>query len=121
MANDFDFTDQVRGLKVPTMFACADADMFPPSHAVEVFALLDGGQRDGGWQGEGRPAGGHALAIIPGETHYSVFASPVLAAAGHRLPGRAVTGLGRHGSRGRPPTADAIAGREVVAFHGGRE
>ena len=81
MANDFDFTDQVRGLKVPTMFACADADMFPPSHAVEVFALLDGGQRDGGWQGEGRPAGGHALAIIPGETHYSVFASPVLAAA----------------------------------------
>ena len=81
MANDFDLTDQVRGLKVPTMFACADADMFPPSHAVEVFALLDGGQRDGGWQGEGRPAGGHALAIIPGETHYSVFASPVLAAA----------------------------------------
>ena len=81
MAKDFDFTDAVRGLKVPTLFACADADMFPPSHAVEVFALLDGGQRDGGWMGEGRPAGGHALAVIPGVTHYNVCTSPVLAAA----------------------------------------
>lgn len=31
--------------------------------------------------GEGRPEGGHALAIIPGTTHYNVFMSPVLAAA----------------------------------------
>ena len=81
MANDFDFSEEVRGLQVPTLFACADADMFPPSHAVEVFELLGGGQRDGGWMGEGRPAGGHALAIIPGVTHYNIFASPVLAAA----------------------------------------
>ena len=81
MAQDFDFTDQVRGLRVPTLFACADADMFPPSHAVEVFALLDGGQRDGGWMGEGRPTGGHALAILPGVTHYSIFESPLMAEA----------------------------------------
>jgi pimeloyl-ACP methyl ester carboxylesterase len=81
MAGDFDFSEQVRGLQMPTLFACADADMFPPSHAVEVFEMLGGGQRDGGWMGEGRPAGGHALAIIPGVTHYNIFASPVLAAA----------------------------------------
>ena len=81
MAKDFDFSDEVRELKVPTMFACADADMFPPSHAVEVFELLGGGQRDGGWMGEGRPAGGHALAIVPGVTHYNVCTSPALAAA----------------------------------------
>ena len=81
MAKDFDFTEAVRGLNVPTLIAAGDADMAPPSHYVEFFALLDGGQRDGGWMGEGRPKGGHALAIIPGETHYSVFASPVLAAA----------------------------------------
>jgi hypothetical protein len=31
--------------------------------------------------GEGRPKGGHALAIIPGATHYDVATSPVLAAA----------------------------------------
>jgi len=81
MSKDYDFSDEVRDLKVPTLFACADADMFPPSHAVEVFELLGGGQRDGGWMGEGRPAGGHALAILPGLTHYTIFASPVLAAA----------------------------------------
>jgi pimeloyl-ACP methyl ester carboxylesterase len=81
MAKDFDFSDEVRGLKVPTLFACADADMFPPSHAVEVFEMLGGGQRDGGWMSEGRPAGGHQLAIIPGATHYNIDQSPVLAAA----------------------------------------
>ena len=81
MAKDFDFSEEVRGLKVPTLIASADADMFPPSHSVEMFELLGGGQRDGGWMGEGRPDGGHALAIIPGPTHYNVFQSPVLAAA----------------------------------------
>jgi pimeloyl-ACP methyl ester carboxylesterase len=81
MSKDFDFTDAARGLQVPTLFACADADMFPPSHAVEIFELLGGGQRDGGWQGEGRPTGGHALAILPGVTHYNIFTSPVLVAA----------------------------------------
>jgi pimeloyl-ACP methyl ester carboxylesterase len=81
MSKDFDFSDLVRGLKVPTLIACADADMAPPSHYVEIFELLGGGQRDGGWMGEGRPTGGHALAIIPNATHYSVFASPVLVAA----------------------------------------
>jgi len=81
MARDFDFGDEVRGLKVPMLFVAADADMFPPSHAVEVFGLLGGGERDGGWQGESRPAGGHALANIPGMTHYNICTSPVLAAA----------------------------------------
>ena len=80
MAQDFDFTEEVRGLQVPTLVAAADADMAPPSHYVEVFGLLDGGQRDGGWMGEGRPKGGHALAIIPGTTHYDVGESPLFAA-----------------------------------------
>jgi pimeloyl-ACP methyl ester carboxylesterase len=81
MADDFDFSDEVRQLAVPTMIACADADMAPPSHYVEVFGLLDGGKRDGGWMGEGRPKGGHALAILPGLTHYSIGSSPLLAEA----------------------------------------
>jgi pimeloyl-ACP methyl ester carboxylesterase len=80
MGKDFDYTEQVRGLQVPTMIVAADADMAPPSHAVEVFQLLDGGLRDGGWMGEGRPKGGHALAILPGLTHYNIFSSPLLAA-----------------------------------------
>jgi pimeloyl-ACP methyl ester carboxylesterase len=80
MAKDFDFSDEVRGLKVPTLIVAADADMAPPSHYVEVFGLLDGGKRDGGWMSEGRPAGGHALAILPGLTHYNIGTSPLLAA-----------------------------------------
>jgi pimeloyl-ACP methyl ester carboxylesterase len=80
MAVEFDFTEEVRGLQVPMLVMCADADMAPPSHFVEVFGLLDGGRRDGGWMGEGRPKGGHALAVIPGTTHYDVLLSPLFAA-----------------------------------------
>jgi pimeloyl-ACP methyl ester carboxylesterase len=81
MSKDFDFSEEVRGLQVPTLIVAADADMAPPSHYVEVFKLLDGGLRDGGWMGEGRPKGGHALAILPGLTHYNIFSSPLFAAA----------------------------------------
>ena len=95
MAQDFDFTDEVRGLQVPTLVVAADADMAPPSHYVEVFELLDGGLRDGGWMGEGRPAGGHALAILPGLTHYNLFASPLFAQADARVPGPGVGGRRR--------------------------
>ena len=80
MKKPFDFSEEVRGLKVPTMFVAADADMAPPSHYVEAFKLLDGGLRDGGWMGEGRPKGGHALAILPGLTHYNLGMSPLFAA-----------------------------------------
>ena len=79
MAQPFDFMEQLRGIQVPTMLAAADADMAPPSHLVEAFKLLDGGLRDGGWMGEGRPKGGHALAILPGLQHYNVFMSPLTA------------------------------------------
>ena len=85
MAKDFDFSEEIRSLQVPTMFAAADADMAPPSHYVEIFKLLDGNQRDGGWMGEGRPRGGHALAILPGLTHYDIGASPLLALAIERF------------------------------------
>jgi pimeloyl-ACP methyl ester carboxylesterase len=81
MSKDFDFTEEVRGLQVPTMIVAADGDMAPPSHYVEVFKLLGGGLRDGGWTGEGRPEGGHAFAILPGLTHYNIFSSPLFAAA----------------------------------------
>ena len=81
MANDFDLSEEVRGLQVPTLIVAGDADMAPPSHYVEAFKLLDGGLRDGGWMGEGRPKGGHALAILPGLTHYDLVDSPLFPAA----------------------------------------
>jgi pimeloyl-ACP methyl ester carboxylesterase len=80
MKEDYDHTEVVRALQVPTLLVHADADMAPPSHAVEMFKLLDGGLRDGGWMGENRPKGGHALAILPGLTHYNVGGSPLFAA-----------------------------------------
>jgi pimeloyl-ACP methyl ester carboxylesterase len=80
MAKDFDLSEAVRALQVPTLIVAADADMAPPFHYVEAFKLLDGGLRDGGWMGEGRPKGGHALAILPGLTHYNLGASPLFAA-----------------------------------------
>ena len=81
MSKDFDFSEELRTIRVPTMIVCADADMAPPSHYVEAFKLLDGGLRDGGWAGEGRPNGGHALAILPLTTHYNLAVSPLFATA----------------------------------------
>jgi pimeloyl-ACP methyl ester carboxylesterase len=79
MAKPFDLAEDVKSLQVPTMFVAADADMAPVSHYAEIFGLLDGGKRDGGWMGEGRPKGGHALAILPGLTHYNIAISPLFA------------------------------------------
>src|SRR5258708_23964849 len=81
MSKDFDFTEEVRGLQVPTLVVAADADIAPPSHYVEEFNLLDGGLRDGGSMGAERPKRGHALAILPGLTHYNIFSSPLFASA----------------------------------------
>ena len=80
MSKDFDFSTEMSSLQVPTLLVCADADMAPPSHYVEAFKLLDGGLRDGGWEGEGRPKGGHALAVLPGLTHYNLAVSPLFPA-----------------------------------------
>src|SRR6266496_1169599 len=55
MAKDYDYSEQVRGITAPTLVVAGDADIFPPAHAVELFGLLGGGQRDGGWDGAGRP------------------------------------------------------------------
>jgi pimeloyl-ACP methyl ester carboxylesterase len=79
MKKDFDFSKEVAKITVPTMIVAADADLFPPAHAVEVFGLLGGGQRDGGWDGSGRPKG--RLAILPGLTHYTIGSAPALSAA----------------------------------------
>jgi pimeloyl-ACP methyl ester carboxylesterase len=80
MKKDFNFPpEQIRAIKAVTLIVAGDADIFPPSHAVEVFGLLGGGKRDGGWDGSGRPAS--RLAILPGLTHYTIFNAPALAEA----------------------------------------
>jgi len=78
MKVDFDLSDQIKGIKARTLIVAGDADIFPPAHAVEMFSLLGGGQRDAGWDGSGRPRS--RLAILPGVTHYSMGSEPAMAA-----------------------------------------
>jgi len=78
MKVDFDLSEQIKGIKARTLIVAGDADIFPPAHAVEMFALLGGGQRDAGWDGSGRPKS--RLAILPGVTHYSMGSEPAMAA-----------------------------------------
>jgi len=76
---DHDWTQDVAGIEARTMLVYADADSVRPDHIVELYALLGGGRRDAGWDGSARPAA--RLAILPGTTHYDVYASPLLAPA----------------------------------------
>ena len=78
MAEDFDFSTDIARIEATTLVVAGDADIFPPAHAVELFGLLGGGKRDGGWDGSGRPKS--RLAILPGLTHYTIFSAPALAA-----------------------------------------
>jgi pimeloyl-ACP methyl ester carboxylesterase len=74
---DYDWTDEVRGLPMPVLIVVGDADGLPPSHAVEFFELLGGGQRDAGWDRAGMTR--HGLAVLPRATHYDIDVAPALA------------------------------------------
>ncbi len=75
---DYDWSAEVKNIKIPTLIVVGDADAVRTAHAVEFFGLFGGGQRDGGWDGSGRPKNCE-LAILPGLTHYTIFNSPALA------------------------------------------
>jgi pimeloyl-ACP methyl ester carboxylesterase len=77
LRQDHDWSDGVAGLTMPTLLVFGDADSVSPARAAEFFALLGGGQRDGSWDRSGVTP--HRLAILPGTTHYDIFASPLLA------------------------------------------
>lgn len=79
MKKDFDFSTEIAQITAITMVVAGDADIFPPAHAVELFGLLGGGKRDGGWDGSGRPKA--RLAILPGLTHYTICSAPALSSA----------------------------------------
>jgi pimeloyl-ACP methyl ester carboxylesterase len=74
----YDWSEEVRALAMPVLLVFADADSIPPSHAAEFYALLGGGLRDAGW--DGSHSSPNRLAILPGLTHYDIFASPALVA-----------------------------------------
>ena len=76
---DYDWSSEVQTIHIPTLLVFGDADAVRTGHAVQFFELLGGGKRDAGWDGSGMsPA---RLAILPGVTHYTIFASPALVSA----------------------------------------
>ena len=79
MKVDFDWSDEVEALELPVLLVFADADSVRPDHIVDFYRLLGGGLRDASWDGSQRPTA--QLAILPGTTHYDIFASPALPAA----------------------------------------
>ena len=79
LQQDYDWSDEVRGISAPTMLVFADADATRPDHIVEFYALLGGGLHDAGVDGSARPAS--RLAILPGTSHYDLLFSPLLAPA----------------------------------------
>ena len=78
LRQDYDFTDGVKALTIPTLVVAGDSDSLSPAHATEFFALLGGGKQDAGWDGSGIVTRSQ-LAILPNTTHYNSFASKLLA------------------------------------------
>jgi pimeloyl-ACP methyl ester carboxylesterase len=77
MRTPYDWSEDVKTLRMPVMLVYGDSDMFRPEHIVEFYQLLGGGLRDAGWQREHMPQ--NRLAILPDLTHYEAFFSPRLA------------------------------------------
>ncbi|HKP55766.1 MAG TPA: alpha/beta hydrolase [Polyangiales bacterium] len=78
MRQKYDWSAEVKTLKMPVMLVYGDSDMFLPEHEISFYQLLGGGLQDAGWQRETMSK--NRLAILPDLTHYDIFTSPRLAA-----------------------------------------
>lgn len=76
LRQEYDWSAEVAALPMPVLLVFADADSMPPSHAAEFYGLLGGGKQDAGWDHANMPQ--NWLAILPGTSHYSLLASPLL-------------------------------------------
>ena len=82
LRRDYDWSAEVPAITAPVMLVYGDADAVRPAHMVEFYGLLGGGLRDANWDGSdpnARPVA--RLAVLPGRTHYDIFASADLPAA----------------------------------------
>jgi pimeloyl-ACP methyl ester carboxylesterase len=77
MREDFDFSEDVKKLRMPVMLVFGDSDMFTTHHMAEFYNLLGGNVKDAGWQRENMSQ--NRLAILPDHTHYDAFLAPELA------------------------------------------
>ena len=77
LSKNYDWSKDVAAIKSPTLLVFGDADAVRTAHAVQLFELLGGGKKDGGWDGSG--ISNARLAVLPGLTHYTICSSPALA------------------------------------------
>jgi pimeloyl-ACP methyl ester carboxylesterase len=77
MRTPYDWAEDVKTLRMPTMLIVGDSDMFRLEHVVEFYHLLGGGLGDAGWQREHMST--NRLAILPNCTHYDIIDTPVVA------------------------------------------
>jgi pimeloyl-ACP methyl ester carboxylesterase len=77
MRQKYDWSAEVKTLKMPVMLVYGDSDMFRPEHEIKFYQLLGGGLQDAGWQRE--TISKNRLAILPDRTHYDIATSPGLA------------------------------------------
>lgn len=76
MRKPYDWSEDVKTLRMPVMLVYGDADMYRPEHIVEFYKLLGGGLRDAGWMRQ--HISQNRLAILPDRTHYDIFLTPQL-------------------------------------------
>ena len=77
LKRDYDWTNEIKTIKAPTLLVFADQDAVQISNITAFFSLFGGGQHAPTWDGSGSPTA--QLAILPGVTHFNIFASPLLA------------------------------------------
>jgi pimeloyl-ACP methyl ester carboxylesterase len=75
-SQDYDWSEAVAAISMPTMLVFADADAIRPEHIIEFYKQLGGGQRDAGLDGSLRSTA--RLAIVPGATHYDILSTPAV-------------------------------------------
>ena len=74
MRTPYDWSEDVKKLRMPVMLVYGDSDMYRPEHVVKFYQLLGGGLKDAGWQREHMSQ--NRLAILPDLTHYEMFLAP---------------------------------------------
>jgi pimeloyl-ACP methyl ester carboxylesterase len=76
MRRPYDWSEDVKTLRMPVMIVFGDSDMYRPEHIIDFYRLLGGGQGDAGWMRENMPQ--NRLAILPDLTHYETFMAPAM-------------------------------------------
>lgn len=77
MRKPYNWSEDVKTLKMPVLLVYGDSDMIRPEHIVSFYQLLGGGLKDAGWMRENMSK--NRLAILPDLTHYEIGAAPILA------------------------------------------